>query len=280
MASADIINPQTFNRYVYVGNNPVNITDPTGLGWGVLDNKLKWFDGDPTGGYTPYDSLVGVMEGTNQLVVLSATSSMTTPVANPAEALRLIGRAVGVGAAAFGASALGLGIPVAIAAAYIAAVVYSPGQVDATMDDCMACGRYIQNHVNMVNSKADELEQQINQSSSWKGETSPADPNSVKPDPDDNKPRYEQSPKHGKNQRGNVAPAPTNGQSTLDSSVQVRSTSPRRVGVDPSTGEFVVFDQTVRGVFHGHVRNWDGLTRQMRNALVKSGQVNRRGKTK
>src|SRR5260370_4197810 len=29
--SATIGNPQTFNRYVYCGNNPVNAVDPTGL---------------------------------------------------------------------------------------------------------------------------------------------------------------------------------------------------------------------------------------------------------
>ncbi|MEO7659497.1 MAG: hypothetical protein ABIV48_07770, partial [Pyrinomonadaceae bacterium] len=152
---------------------------------------------------------------------------------------------------------------------------------DAGGFDGPAIGRYTINNQLMMQNKADELAKQVNQSSTWKGgESSPADPNSVKPDPDDNKPRYEESPKHGKAQRGNAAAAPTNGQSTLNSSTQVRSTSPRRVGVDPSTREFVVFDQTVRGVFHGHVRSWDGLTQQMRNALVKSGQVNRRGKIK
>jgi RHS repeat-associated protein len=29
--SATIGNPQTFNRYAYVGNNPVNFTDPLGM---------------------------------------------------------------------------------------------------------------------------------------------------------------------------------------------------------------------------------------------------------
>lgn len=33
LASANLPNPQTFNRYVYVGNNPTNITDPSGLDW-------------------------------------------------------------------------------------------------------------------------------------------------------------------------------------------------------------------------------------------------------
>ncbi len=30
LSSASLGNPQTFNRYVYVGNNPVNVTDPSG----------------------------------------------------------------------------------------------------------------------------------------------------------------------------------------------------------------------------------------------------------
>ncbi|MBK7707316.1 MAG: hypothetical protein IPJ30_16595 [Acidobacteria bacterium] len=33
LSSASLGNPQTFNRYVYVGNNPVNVTDPLGLKW-------------------------------------------------------------------------------------------------------------------------------------------------------------------------------------------------------------------------------------------------------
>ncbi|MFN0140348.1 MAG: RHS repeat domain-containing protein [Pyrinomonadaceae bacterium] len=33
MASASPLNPQTFNRYTYTGNNPINLTDPSGLKW-------------------------------------------------------------------------------------------------------------------------------------------------------------------------------------------------------------------------------------------------------
>jgi RHS repeat-associated protein len=33
LASGKSANPQTFNRFVYVGNNPINITDPLGLDW-------------------------------------------------------------------------------------------------------------------------------------------------------------------------------------------------------------------------------------------------------
>ncbi len=31
LASGNSANPQTFNRFVYVGNSPVVVTDPTGL---------------------------------------------------------------------------------------------------------------------------------------------------------------------------------------------------------------------------------------------------------
>jgi hypothetical protein len=41
--------PQSWNRYIYVGNDPLNITDPTGLSWyyNSAADRYKWFkDGD------------------------------------------------------------------------------------------------------------------------------------------------------------------------------------------------------------------------------------------
>jgi hypothetical protein len=91
---------------------------------------------------------------------------------------------------------------------------------------------------------------------------------------------YEGSPKHGKEQRGNAAPEPTHGQETLDRSVSIKPTTTRRVGYDPDTGEFDVFDETHpgSGIYHGHQRTWDQLSQDMQNALVKAGVVNRKGK--
>lgn len=44
LSSASLGNPQTFNRYVYVGNDPVNVTDPSGLDWcrRSSDGATKW----------------------------------------------------------------------------------------------------------------------------------------------------------------------------------------------------------------------------------------------
>lgn len=91
---------------------------------------------------------------------------------------------------------------------------------------------------------------------------------------------YEGSPKHGKEDRGRANKAPEDGQAALDNSTQVSPNSPRRVGVDEDNGEIVIFDETHPGeaTFHGHVRTWGELSQAQKNALVKAGLTNRRGK--
>lgn len=90
--------------------------------------------------------------------------------------------------------------------------------------------------------------------------------------------QYVGAPYHGDAARGGKNPAPSNGQAGLDNSVRVKETSPRRVGVDQQAGQFVVYDQTRPGEFHGHVRSWQELTPDMKNALIKSGMATQRGK--
>jgi RHS repeat-associated protein len=44
LASGKSANPQTFNRYAYVGNNPILLVDKDGLIWGINDkNQVRWF---------------------------------------------------------------------------------------------------------------------------------------------------------------------------------------------------------------------------------------------
>lgn len=91
---------------------------------------------------------------------------------------------------------------------------------------------------------------------------------------------YEASPKHHAStvQGGFVSPAPTTGQLVLDASVQVKPESPRRVGVDKGAQEYVVFDETVPGTFHGHMRTWDQRHPDMQRALVAAGAATNNGR--
>ena len=89
---------------------------------------------------------------------------------------------------------------------------------------------------------------------------------------------YEKADYHSGQTTGNKNPAPKDGQFALDNSVPIGNNTTRRIGLD-SNGNFVVFDETSSGVFHGHVRTWNsangnqGLTQAMKNALYKAGYI-------
>ena len=88
---------------------------------------------------------------------------------------------------------------------------------------------------------------------------------------------YEAAPYHGTVDSLTKSRAPINGQDALDLSVQVKPTSPRRVGIDYEAGDFGVFDKTRDGIFHGHARSWSDLHPDMQRALQQAGMVDRRG---
>ena len=117
MASADIINPQTFNRYVYVGNNPVNITDPTGEIWGINGNTIRWFadnDAMKAEGFVASSIFVGSIG--NQLYALNPNYNIAVPVATGEAAItELI--AWGAAADTIAASAATVGVPLVATAA-------------------------------------------------------------------------------------------------------------------------------------------------------------------
>lgn len=83
---------------------------------------------------------------------------------------------------------------------------------------------------------------------------------------------------HGKTDTPVKSKGPSNGQEALENSVQVKPTSPRRIGIDSGANEFVVFDRTGGDLYHGHVRPWDKLHQDMKNALMKARKVDNKGK--
>jgi len=90
--------------------------------------------------------------------------------------------------------------------------------------------------------------------------------------------QYEAAPYHGRVGNAVKSKAPRNGQGALDNSLQVTENSARRVGIDPDTREFVIFDQTSNGTFHGHVRTWSELRPVDRTFLRREFDVSKKGK--
>lgn len=104
-------------------------------------------------------------------------------------------------------------------------------------------------------------------------------------DPDKNKEnpygRYEDAPYHHENSAGAKSPSPIDGQAALNNSVRIKETSPHRVGV--SNNQIVILNQTLQGLYHGHVRSWEEIVRSpsmisIKNALIESGLVDKFGR--
>ena len=96
---------------------------------------------------------------------------------------------------------------------------------------------------------------------------------------------YKDAPYHGSVDNTVKSRAPTDGQAELDNSVQVKDSSPRRVGVDADNDELVVMDKTRTHPngdeeFHGHVRCWYDLHNDQQSALRTAGMVTSKGKIK
>ena len=69
-------------------------------------------------------------------------------------------------------------------------------------------------------------------------------------------------------------------QEALENSFIIKDSSTRRIGVDKSTGEIVIFDETYpsSGIYHGHVRKWNDLNQEMKNKLITEGLFKSNGK--
>jgi hypothetical protein len=84
---------------------------------------------------------------------------------------------------------------------------------------------------------------------------------------------YEKAPYHGSEDNSRKAKAPEDGQEALNNSylVKNRSNGSQRIAVQGN--EFAIFDEHRQGIFHGHVRNWQGLSADQKNVLIKNKLV-------
>jgi RHS repeat-associated protein len=256
-ASADIANPQTFNRYAYVGNNPINITDPTGEIWGVKDGTVQWFDTEDAmkaAGSTAYTLLYAFRTGTNQMVALNANANVAVNVASAAQWLS---QQVSWGATAEilapGAAALA-GVPVAAAALALGEILdpagrYRTGQnlPEPVRDFAGTKQSYWDEFLTALSKRQTNESTPTSINTQW--ETTPATP-----DPNDNKPSKAQS---GSQNQQTPATNP-------DRFESVRGQPAKR---DRQTGEIWVFDRLHKNHYEVY-KNWRDYERGRRSRSV------------
>lgn len=93
--------------------------------------------------------------------------------------------------------------------------------------------------------------------------------------------------KHGIEARGRISREPRDGQEALDMSVAIKPFAPVRVSIDYEEAVFVVLRYHMPGsypeqpndtVFHGYSVGWQQLPQEMKNALIRAGMADRRGR--
>lgn len=303
MASASVFDAQSWNRYAYVRNNPLNLTDPLGLIYGTKEGTshvIYYKDRDSMLADGATEVAAYFYQVGSTIYVLHPTQSLTTIAATFEEAARILannwGVAIGTVSAAWAYAGLSAAVLPAVLAAGAVALQIACGtkcpqkaetfhqnySIDlARVSDWLWGDDFFKSQgVYSVSSESDSGAGS-SENTSTNGQSSTGSPNQQDP----NKPTYKpNSGKHGKKPRGNIGAEPTNGQSTLDNSIQIKDTSPGRIGVDREAGEIVVFrhDGNIPpgNVYHGYVSTWKNLHQDQKNALIKTGLVTKKGKIK
>ncbi|MCB0082687.1 MAG: RHS repeat-associated core domain-containing protein, partial [Caldilineaceae bacterium] len=257
----DASNLISWNRFAYAADNPLRYSDPTGHDiWDALTTVVDFAQG------------VGAQVGYNNTSLIPAQIHSQAPQAGESAAMqtgRFVGNVVsmvqGVAEVTFGAGVdagggglclTGVGCLAGAPAIVAGTAVIAHGGATAT-SGAVGAGQQLGNLYNSV----------MGEDSGSANRQTGSDLGLV----------YESSPKHHPNAQQGIGNAPQDGQGALDNSLQVTGNSPRRVGVDRANNQFVVFDQTREGIFHGHVRSWQQLTDQMKNTVRNAGYVNWRG---
>jgi hypothetical protein len=90
--------------------------------------------------------------------------------------------------------------------------------------------------------------------------------------------KYDPNPKHANAIPDFIGPEPNNGQAALNNSVSIGPNTNRRIGIDTTSDEIVVIDDTNDGMYHGHVRTWNQLTQEMKTVLLQDGFISKTGR--